>query len=84
MSRGISRSYSPWHTGQIIAWHVGQSNRVSKESHATGSRLLAKNLVVLRMASDPKPKEPFQDFNGQRPIVETDSDRPVSANFLEV
>ena len=55
-----------------------------QKNHATWSRLLAENLVVLRVASNPKPEKPFWDYNSQRRIVKTRSDRPVSADFLEM
>jgi len=46
--------------------------------------LLAKELIVFGMASYPKPKQPFWNFNCERAIMKTHPDRPVLANPLEM
>jgi hypothetical protein len=39
---------------------------------------------IFRMASNPKPKQSFRDFNCKRAIVKTHPDRPVLPNHLEM
>jgi hypothetical protein len=52
--------------------------------HPSPGCMLAKELIVFGMASYPKPKQTFCDFNCKRAIVKTHPDRPVLANLLEV
>jgi len=44
----------------------------------------ARTLHSFGMASNPKPKQPFWNFNCERAILKTHPDRPVLANPLEM
>jgi hypothetical protein len=46
--------------------------------------LSSDNAIVLRVASDPKPKNAFVHSDAERTVVEPDTGRPECACFLEV
>ncbi len=46
--------------------------------------LLTHQFIVVFMAADPKPKEPVGNLNSNSPIMNSDTDRPITANFLQV
>lgn len=45
---------------------------------------LAQELIVSGMASYPKPKQPFWNFNRKCSMVKPHSDRPILSNLLEM
>ncbi|MDA8215697.1 MAG: hypothetical protein M0Z64_10545, partial [Nitrospiraceae bacterium] len=46
--------------------------------------LLTHQFIVVFMAADPKPKQPTGNLNGNCTVMQADSDRPKTANFLQV
>lgn len=47
-------------------------------------RLLAKQAIVLSMATNPEPDESVRRVDGEGSVVGADPDRPEATDFLEV
>ena len=45
---------------------------------------MAKEFVIVGMRADPEPEDLPLVFYGERPVVETDTDRPEASDLLEV
>ena len=63
----------------LSSWYKG-----TQQTHFRPPRLSAKNLVVLRVASDPEPENPFRNLQAKRTVMKPHSDRAVLADLLEV
>jgi len=46
--------------------------------------LLTHQFIIVFMAADPKPQEPIGHLNGNRTVMQTDSNRPKTASLLQV
>lgn len=46
--------------------------------------LLANEVTVIRVAADPKPQHAIRDADTQGAIIDSDADRPKTANLFEM
>jgi len=65
----------------------GHRRRNKKEKRLFGvgwMNLLTHQFIVFFMAADPKPKQSVGNLNSNSALMNSDTDRPITANFLQM